>query len=194
MGVVAVAVAVAMAGGLAPSPLNGPPPSPRPSVGFAASLAASVVVAETGAVVLVPVAPAGGTVLAVPSPKPVPGARVGLTPPKSPVLAGAAELVAGAVSVFGAKRFSPAVPRAVADVEVEPVPVAAVPVPSAVVPGGFKPPNILNPLVEPVVGAAVVAVVDLASNGPPAGAAVVGVVSAVADIGHQKDTQKCTGL
>jgi hypothetical protein len=50
------------------------------------------------------------------------------------VLAGAAEVVVVAVSVFGAKRFNPVVPGAVVDVGVDPVPVegaAAVPVPIA---------------------------------------------------------------
>ena len=141
-----------------------------------------MVVIAPGAVVLVPVVPAAGAVFAVPSPKPVPGALVGLAPPKSPpkagaavadVLAGAAEEVAVVVSVFGAKKFNPVVAGAVVDVAVDPVPIegaAVVPVSVAFAPGGFKLPKIFDPLVVPVLGATVV---GLASNRPPDGVVVV---------------------
>jgi hypothetical protein len=136
------------------------------------------------AVELLPVAPAGA-VPRVPSPRPAPG----LTPPKSPpspdvpvetVIAGAAAEVVVALSGFGAKRPSPVVPGAVTVVGVDPAPVegaAVVPVPVVVIPGGFRPPKILKPLVIPVVGAAPVGFV---SNRPQAGAAVVGVAVEIA--------------
>lgn len=178
--------------GLPPSPLNSVlPPNPSPSGGLAASFAASVVVVVVapGAVVLVPVVPAAGAVFAVPSPKPVPGARVGFEPPKSPpkpgaavadVLAGTAEVVVVPVSAFGAKRFDPVVTAA------DPVPIegaAVVPVPVVVAPGGFKLPKRFDPLAVPVLGAAVV---GLALNRPPDGAAIVGAVAVVADIHCQR--------
>ena len=170
VGVIAVAVVGAV--GLAPNSV--PPPNRSPSGGFAASVVFVVVV---GVVVLVPAGPAAGAALAPPSPKPVPGAVLGLAPPKSPpkvgaavvvVLVGVAEVVVVGASVFGAKRFNPVVAGAVVNVGVDPVPIdgaAVVPVPVVIDPGIFNPPNRLDPLVVPELGAAVVAE-------PPARAAV----------------------
>ena len=161
-----------------------------------------VLVVAPGVVAPMPVVPPAGAVLAVPSPKLVPGAMVGLAPPKSPpnagaavadVLAGAVEAVAAVVSVFGAKKFNPVVAGAVFDVGVDPVPIegaAVVPVSVAIAPGGLKLPKIFDPLVVPVLGAAVV---GLAPNRPPDGAVIVGAVVVVVDIDRQEGLTSTQG-